>query len=113
MGTIQVHPESLTATAQSLASDARAVSALRGAMSSHLESASSAAAVAPLAGTLGALASAWGAGLDRLTQDLHTYAANTQLAAILYERTDQSVFQPKHSSPPPAVPPGSGSKYLA
>lgn len=105
---IQVQTDSLTATARRLASDADQVSAMHSPLSSRLEAASAATVVIPLEGVMSALAQAWGDAIARFGTDLKTYAANTELAAILYEENDQSVgksMTPKAGSPPPQSSP--------
>lgn len=105
--TIQVQPHSLTATASQLAGKAQDMSSLGHGLKAQLNDAATSAGVQPLQGALDALCSAWSAAMTRVGTDLTTYAANTQLAADLYEANDQSVanaMTPKKAPPPPPPP---------
>jgi uncharacterized protein YukE len=103
--TIQVQPHSLTATASQLAGQAGELSSLGQGLNAQLDQAAAAAAVQPLAGALDGLCAAWAGAMARVATDLTTYAANTQLAADLYEANDQSVAQ---AMTPKVVPAGPG-----
>jgi uncharacterized protein YukE len=101
---IQVPPRSLTATASQLAGKAGEVTSLGHGLSTQLNEAAVAAAVQPLQGALDALCGAWSAAMGRVSSDLTTYAANTQLAADLFEANDQSVGQAMTPKVVPAQP---------